>query len=588
MIYQMLVRLFGNTCRTNKPWGTIEENGIGRFVDITDTALQAIRDLGVTHVWYTGILHHALIRDYSAFGIPNDDPSIVKGRAGSPYAVKDYYNVNPDLCIDPGNGIAEFLKLIDRTHQVGMKVIMDIIPNHVSRAYHGIHNPPGVVDFGATDDRSVSYRKDNNFYYIPGEPFQIPEWKNGYQPLGGNPAYTDYQAFQECPAKWTGNGSRSSRPDMNDWYETVKINFGLTPEGTKDYDALPESYRNRSYRDHFDFWKTKDVPDSWKKFNQIVTYWLDFGIDGFRFDMAEMIPVEFWSYLNSTIKSINPDCILIAEVYNPSLYRDYIQMGKMDYLYDKVDFYDGLKHIMKGYGWSDHLIVVQNQLADIEQHMLHFLENHDEQRLASPDFLGNPKIAKPGLVVSATISTAPLMIYFGQEVGEPGAEHAGFGRPSRTTIFDYIGVPHHQRWMNDGKFDGGGLSEEEDQLRQYYSKVLNFAEASAALQGDYQEIHFYNKDNTEQYDHRVLSYVRWSDDEIVIIAVNFDSEKQYEFDLKIPHALILGWNLSANQYSLREVLSNQDGFILCIDKGLGVIDMKLKPLESVILHLERP
>jgi glycosidase len=585
VIYHVFTRLFGNTNTNNKPWGTIEENGVGKFADFTKKALSEIRDLGITHIWYTGIPHHAVINDYTEFGISNDDPTVVKGRAGSPYAVKDYYNVNPDLAIDPANRLKEFKSLIERTHKAGMKVIIDIVPNHVARRYEGKTNPKGVSDFGYGDDTSVEYEKDNNFYYIPGTKFQTPEWRNGYSPLGGDMPNLPDSNLIEVPAKWTGNGSRSPQPDMNDWYETVRINYGVRPDGGLDFDMLPNDYGEKDYKEHFDYWKKKVVPSSWRKFRDVALYWLNMGVDGFRYDMAEMVPVEFWSFMNSSIKMKNPEAFIMAEVYNPDLYRTYIHKGKMDYLYDKVDFYDGLKHIMKGYGWSDHLAVVQNGLRDIEHHMLHFLENHDEQRIASPEFVGNAEIGKPAMVVSATISTSPTMIYFGQEVGEPAAENAGFGSPSRTSIFDYVGVPHHQRWVNNKKFDGGQLKPKESSLRDFYKRLLNFTSTSEALMGDYREIHFYNKEITENYNHRVLSYVRWTDHQKLLIVTNFDSNDHFTFDLKLPIDLMKQWQLTSGNYVLTDVLYGKSNS-LKIHNGEGHVAINLNPLESFIFELK--
>ncbi len=539
----------------------------------------------MTHVWYTGVPHHALINDYTDYGISNDDPDVVKGRAGSPYAVKDYYNVNPDLAVDPANRLEEFKALIQRTHEAGMKVIIDIVPNHVARNYEGLTNPDGVSDFGANDDITKEYDVNNNFYYIPGEAFRVPVWQNGYEPLGGEEHVLANGIFEENPAKWTGNGSRLAQPHFNDWYETVKVNYGVRPDGTKDFPELPQGFGAEDHKSHFDFWKDKTLPNSWNKFRDITLYWLELGVDGFRFDMAEMVPVEFWSYLNSSIKMKNPDAFLLAEVYNPSLYRDYIHKGKMDYLYDKVELYDSIKHIMKGYGWTDHIPVVQKGMADIEHHMLHFLENHDEQRIASPDFAGDAELAKPAMVVSATLSTSPTMIYFGQEVGEPGAEDAGFGKPTRTSIFDYIGVPHHQRWVNNKKFDGGQLTEKEKELRDFYKRLLNFTIGSNALMGAYQEIHFYNKDHTEGYDHRILSYVRWSEDEKLVVVSNFDSEKSYELQLRIPEEIIGKWGLTEKEYGLREQLYGKvDGKLSLVDRE-GRIPIQLEPLESKIFRI---
>ncbi|MBT8259022.1 MAG: alpha-amylase, partial [Bacteroidia bacterium] len=380
VIYQVFTRLFGNTNDTNKPWGTKDENGVGKFNDFTDKALREIKDLGVTYVWYTGVPHHDVITDYTEYGISNDDPDVVKGRAGSPYAVKDYYNVNPDLAVDPAKRLEEFESLIKRTHEAGLKLLIDIVPNHVARNYKSLSKPEGYSDFGENDDTSAEYKRDNNFYYIPGESFKVPQWENGYQPLGGEAHPLLDGMFDENPAKWTGNGSRSAQPNMHDWYETVKINYGVRPDGRYDFAILPDEYAEMDYKAHFEFWKIRDVPDSWIKFRDIALYWIDKGVDGFRYDMSEMVPVEFWSYMNSAIKMKKEDAFLLAEIYNPSVYRDYIRKGKMDYLYDKVQLYDTIKHVMQGHGKTDNIPPIQEELKDIEHHMLHFLENHDEQR----------------------------------------------------------------------------------------------------------------------------------------------------------------------------------------------------------------
>ncbi|MEJ2162268.1 MAG: alpha-amylase family glycosyl hydrolase, partial [Robiginitalea sp.] len=353
VVYQVFTRLFGNTNATNKPWGTLEENGVGKFADFTPKALTEIRELGITHIWYTGVPHHALVADYTAYGIGQDDPDVIKGRAGSPYAVKDYYNVNPDLALDPAKRLEEFRALVERSHEAGLKVLIDIVPNHVARSYEGASTPGSAEPFGSGDNTSVTYAKNNDFYYIPGEAFRVPDWRDGYEPLGGQEHPMADHLFAENPAKWTGNGSRLPQPDMNDWYETVKLNYGVRPDGTHDFDSIPERFAGLDYQAHYEFWKERTVPRTWSKFRDIVHFWLDMGVDGFRYDMAEMVPVEFWSYLNSHIKMKNPEAFLLAEVYDPNLYRAYIQLGKMDYLYDKVELYDSLKHIMKGYGWTD-------------------------------------------------------------------------------------------------------------------------------------------------------------------------------------------------------------------------------------------
>lgn len=586
VVYQVFTRLFGNTNTTNKPWGTIEENGVGKFNDFTPKALKEIKDLGVSHIWYTGVPHHGVIRDYTEFGISNDDPDVVKGRAGSPYAVKDYYNVNPDLAVNVAHRLEEFKALIKRSHEAGLKVIIDIVPNHVARNYKSNSKSIGVKDFGEDDDLSVVYNVNNNFYYNPNEAFKVPVWKNDYAPLGNEKHSLSDGEFPELPAKWTGNGSRLSQPDMNDWYETVKVNYGISPEGKKDFDELPEGFENEYYTAHYEFWNVKQVPNSWVKFRDIALFWLDFGVDGFRYDMAEMVPVEFWSFMNASIKMKNPEAFLLAEVYNPSLYRDYIKKGKMDYLYDKVQLYDTIKSVMQGHGKTDYIPQILDDLKDIEHHMLHFLENHDEQRIASPGFAGNAEKGKPAMVVSTTSTSAPTMIYFGQEVGEDGSENAGFGTPTRTSIFDYIGVPAHQRWVNEMQFDGGQLTDQEKDLRDFYKRLLNFTINSNALTENYQDIHGFNREHSEGYNDKVLSFVRWSADEKLVVISNFDDSNTYQFELQIPKDVISKWQLSDGDYNVSDQLYNQFNSNLKIENGIGKIQISIHALESFILKIQ--
>jgi len=586
VIYHVFTRLFGNKNTTNKPWGTKEENGVGKFNDFTDLALQEIRKLGVTHMWYTGVLHHGVIGDFPEIGLTSDHPDVIKGRAGSPYAIRDYYQVNPDLAVDVTRRLEEFEDLIERTHQHGMKVIIDIVPNHVSRYYEGRNNPAGVRDFGADDDVTVDYKKDNNFYYIPGQTFCLPDPKNGYCALGGEAHPFVGKKFEEFPAKWTGNGSRLAQPDFDDWYETVKINYGISPDGEKNFDELPSGSEFLECRSHFDFWQEKEVPDSWKKFKDITRFWLDKGVDGFRYDMAEMVPVEFWSYLNCHIKTTEPDAFLMAEVYNPSLYRDYIHKRKMDYLDDKVGLYDTLKQSIQGHGSTDQLLLVLEFSKDIEHHMLHFLENHDEVRIASPEFAGNPWKAMPAMVLSATVSTSPTMVYFGQEVGEPAAEKAGFGNPNRTSIFDYIGVPQHQKWMNGGRFDGGQLSENEKALRNYYSEVLNFTLNAPALTGNYQEIHNFNRLQNPAYSDKFFAFVRWDETQKLIIVCNFSDDQGLQTVLKLSPEILEVWGLPPGDREIREVMFGKKKTMLRVTEAGAEIDLDFGPLESAVFEIQ--
>ncbi|WP_135383609.1 alpha-amylase family protein [Vibrio tasmaniensis] len=574
-IYQVFTRLFGNQNTQNTPWGTIEQNGVGKFSDFTNKALTEIRELGITHIWYTGVPHHAVINDYKHIGISDDHPSIVKGRAGSPYAVKDYYSVNPDLADNPAQRLQEFESLIKRSHDNGLKVIIDIVPNHIARNYQGLNNPEGVRDFGDQDDTTVEYHRNNNFYYIPDSTFELPEIEPAFIPLGGEQHPNLASPFLESPAKWTGNGSRLSKPNFDDWYETVKINYAVRPDGSKDFPELPDDYAMRDHLAHYHFWQHVDVPDSWVKFRDIALYWLEKGVDGFRYDMAEMVPVEFWSYLNSSIKVKNQDAFLMAEVYQPDLYRDYIRMGKMDYLYDKVDLYDGLKAIMQGKASTAIIPEIQHQMMDIEHHMMHFLDNHDEQRVASPEFVGNPHIAKPAMLVSALLSSSPTMIYFGQEVGEPGAENAGFGQPSRTSIFDYIGVPQHQKWMNGGKFDGGQLNDDEKQLRLFYQQVMTFSLNHSSMTGAYQDLH-----QSNQLSDSVYAFLRFDNQELVIAAANFSQSKTDHIQLKVTAEVIQKLGIADGSYTLKEHIEGVQQQTLYVENGVGYFSTELKTLAA--------
>lgn len=578
VVYQVFTRLFGNTNTTNKAWGTLEENGVGKFEDFTPQALAAIKALGTSHIWYTGVPHHALVTDYTEYGISQDDPDVIKGRAGSPYAVKDYYNVNPDLATDPARRLEEFEALIKRTHEAGMKVIIDIVPNHVARDYRSLSAPEGVADFGENDDTSVEYAKNNNFYYVVGEGFKVPTSEN-YKVLGGEPHPLSDQKFDEFPAKWTGNGARAAKPDINDWYETVKVNYGVRPDGTYDFPLLPANYANQGIEQHAQFWQDKVLPDSWYKFRDIAHYWLDKGVDGFRYDMAEMVPVEFWSFLNSSIKQKNPDAFLLAEVYQPDKYRDYIHKGKMDYLYDKVGFYDTLKQIMQGKGRVSELVAIHSEVSDIAPHMLHFLENHDEQRIASPGFAGSAEKGKPALAVSALISASPTLLYFGQDVGEDGSEETGFGDPTRTSIFDYVGVPAHQRFMNNGKFDGGGSTKDELALREFYEDVMAIVSSNSAIKGDFVNLHDLNLGTQgSAYSEQQFAFARINEQKGFVVVANFEESEVDNITLSLPKTLI---SKSAPSQVLTALLSHED--VVISDSGEHfTAELTLKGLETKV------
>lgn len=545
IIYQTLVRLFGNNKLNNKPCGTLEENGCGKMADFTAKALTELKQLGITHVWYTGILEHATQTNYTRWGIRPDHPAIVKGKAGSPYAVKDYYDVDPDIATSIPDRMKEFENLVKRTHRAGLKVIIDFIPNHVSRQYASDNLPKGTTDLGQDDDITQAFSPSNNFYYIPGQRLEggIDLHRGAVEP------------YVEYPAKATGNDRFDAWPGMNDWYETVKLNYGV-------------DYLN-GHACHFD-----PLPDTWMKMRDILFFWAAKGIDGFRCDMAEMVPVEFWRWAIAEVKARYPELIFIAEVYQPAQYRDYLHRGGFDYLYDKVGLYDTLRAITTGNESATSITRCWQSLSGIETRMLNFLENHDEQRIASDFFAGNGARAIPAMVVAACMNTCPVMIYFGQELGERGMDSEGFsGRDGRTTIFDYWCVDTLRRWRDGGRFDECHLNEDERQLRRFYVRLLGLCNSEKALrEGAFFDLTYANLAGWTFNEHRQFAFLRKQDNELIFVVVNFDdlparacvNLPKHAFDyLNIP---------SGADYEARELLTgNIEHLPLLPDQGTPVL-----------------
>ncbi|WP_225986568.1 alpha-amylase family protein [Rufibacter sp. LB8] len=531
-----MTRLFGNRKSVNKTYGTAQENGVGKFNDISQKALQEIKKLGVTHVWYTGVLEHATMTDFTPFGIPVDDADVVKGRAGSPYAIKDYYDVAPDLAVNVKQRMAEFEALVARTHSNGLKVLIDFVPNHVARHYHSDAKPAGVQDFGDKDDVTAGFKPNNNFYYLPGQALQVPA---SYNPLGA--AFKGPQEdnkFAENPAKVSGNDVFSATPSENDWFETVKLNYGVDLQNNRTQHFTP-------------------TPDTWLKMRDILQFWAGKGVDGFRCDMAEMVPVEFWAWVIPQVKARHPGITFIAEIYNPKEYRNYIKTGGFDYLYDKVGLYDGLRRLMenKGQGKTQDITKVWREESNgISSHMLRFLENHDEHRIASPEFAGTPWAAVPAMTVSATLGSGPVMLYFGQEVGEPGRGLEGFqGEDGRTTIFDYWGVPAHQAWMNNGQFDGGKLTEDQQKLRAFYAKLLQVSTTREAIRkGKFYAL----TANPGSAPAGTYAYVRHTSTERLLVLVNFNrTATNFSLALSAEALAALGLTLNST-LTLQDLLTD--------------------------------
>jgi len=510
VIYQLLPRYFGNTNATNKLYGSKEENGVGKFNDITPKALQELKKLGINYVWYTGVVEHATMTDYSAYGIKQDDPDIVKGKAGSPYAIKDYYDVDPDLAVDVKNRMEEYQNLINRTHAEGLKMIMDFIPNHVARTYQSDLKPAGVIDFGAQDDKTKAYSPQNDYYYIPEKNFVVPAGTEAGGAQFNHPLKDG--KFDENPAKVTGNNVFSEKPSIDDWYETMKLNYGYDLQNGKNY--------------------LDPVPPVWTKMRDILVFWAKKGVDGFRCDVAEFVPVEFWHWVIPEVRKINPNMVFIAEAYDPSKYATYVSYGGFNYMYDKVGLYDALKPLIKNEANATVATmrkVIQSQEGGLSNHMLRFLENHDEERIASKGFAQKPEYAKAAMVLTATLGSGPVMIYSGQEVGEQGAGIEGFGGDdNRSTIFDYWGQPQHQQWLNGGKFDGGGLTAAQKSLRTFYQQLLTLVQSNKAIQsGTFTDVSAeLGLGNT------AMAFIRSTDTERVLVLANFSRANRVNISAK--------------------------------------------------------
>lgn len=511
VVYQMMFHLWGNKQTELVRNGSYQTNGVTKFKDVSDVALKALKNKGITHVYATGLLEHATMESFPAYGSPIDHPSVVKGRAGSPFAIKDYYDVNPFLADDPAKRMDEFKLMLKRFHAQGLKLVIDFVPNHLARQYSSDQKPKGVIDFGVNDNKQVAFDVNNNFYYLPGTQFTVPE--------GVHPPVPVNIPYIEIPAKVSGNNVFSPQPSINDWFETVKLNYGI-------------DYQNGN-QTHFD-----PIPNTWIKMHEVLSYWTDLGVDGFRCDMAEMVPVEFWTYAIGKIKKQNPKIIFIAEIYQPDRYRDYIFKGGFDYLYDKVGLYDGVRRLMQQKPeatCADITRVWQHESGDFANHMLRFLENHDEHRLNTPAFAAhNFWSTIPGMVITAGLHDGPLMIYMGQEFGEKANEIEGYNEADdRSSMFDFWRVETHQRWMNGGKFDGGALTAEEKQIDAFYQDLFKrVANSEAISKGDFFDLQYAQSANYPA--NKVYSFLRYTKNERLLIICNFDAQRAQTIDVIIP------------------------------------------------------
>jgi glycosidase len=494
LIYQVFTRLYGNRNLTRKENGTLAENGCGKMNDITPKVLKELAQTGYSHVWYTGIIRHATQTDYTAYGIPRQHPAVVKGKAGSPYAITDYYDVDPDLAVDVKQRMQEFEQLVERTHEAGMKVIIDFVPNHVARQYKSICKPRGVKDLGEMDQTLHGFDPQNNFYYCPGERFApYFDLYNG-----------ETEPYLEEPAKATGNDHFDNAPGRNDWYETVKLNYGV------DY------YAGRI--GHFD-----PIPDTWQKMTNILLFWAKKGVDAFRCDMAEMVPAEFWAYATKAVRKKFKHIVFMGEVYNPFEYRHYLESG-FDWLYDKVGMYDTMRSVVCRMESASAITQAWQQTDDIRDHMVYFLENHDEQRIGSDFFAARPVKGVPAMIASVLMYKNPFMLYAGEEYGERGMDREGFsGNDGRTTIFDYWSIDTLCRAASKK------LTEEEEKIFSIHQKTLQLARKEKAVaEGLSFDLMYVNQHLQRQY-----AFLRKAEGELLLVVVNFEDQEAV-IDVTVP------------------------------------------------------
>jgi len=537
LIYQIFTRLYGNQQTANIPSGTLAQNGAAKMNDITAAQLKRIRAFGFTHVWFTGLLEHATQTDYSAYGIRPDHPAVVKGKAGSPYAIKDYFDIDPDLATRVPDRMKEFEALVGRTHKAELKFILDFVPNHVARQYASDALPAGVSDLGAEDDPTKAFSVENNFYYLPTQTLHTDF----------DTAHTAASPYHEYPAKVTGNDRFDASPGRNDWYETVKLNYGV---------------------DYMDGRKTHfvPIPSTWHKMTTILLFWASKGVDAFRCDMAEMVPAEFWAYATAQVRARYPEVQFIAEVYNPAAYRRYIASG-FDYLYDKVGLYDTLRAITCNRASASCITGCWQAVDDVRQHMLNFLENHDEQRIASAYFAGDARKALPALVVSAMMGTNPFMVYAGQELGEAGMDAEGFsGSDGRTTIFDYWSVGTLRK-LTAKKNCEQLMTADELSLYHYYQKVITLCREEPALNaGTFYDLQYANYGRDCGYNcDRQYAFLRKADTgQTLLIVANFDN-----------HPVHVGVRIPQHAF---DFLHLRSGLRLAVDKLSGETQtVELKP-----------
>ncbi|TRU48492.1 MAG: alpha-amylase [Microcystis aeruginosa Ma_QC_Ca_00000000_S207] len=547
IIYQLVVRYFGNINVTNQKNGSLTTNGCGKFTDISTVALQSLHQLGVTHVWLTGCLCQATLTDYSSQGMPADDPDVVKGIAGSFYSIRDYFDVCPDYTVDPADRMTEFEELIARIHAAGLKCLIDFVPNHVARGYESVVRPD--LNFGDGDDTSAFFKRDNHFFYLvepPGQKLRLSKpshWNPSGVAFDGEFAREDGDLGQ--PPKATGNNGFGVTLGDNDWYDTIKLNYGFNfVDGSCQFSPRPRT---------------------WELMNKVIAYWQAKGVDGFRCDFAHYVPDEFWTWLISEARQRDPVSFFIAEAYPDKNSKDpvkdmqeFINAG-FDAVYHDAA-YDTLKQIYRVKVSQDDYDREMRSPPVARQHLVEYLENHDERRIASPivssdgpdgSGFGSAEAGYQLAPLQFLYSRGPVLLLNGQEVGEPGAGEEGYNTDDgRTTFFDYWTMPEFVGWVNGHAYDGGGLSDAQKNLRKFYSALLGLCQ-DTSVQGDgYWGLKYFNRpDKFPDCPSDLYSFARFENNSgrVLIVVANFRTNSNgLDGCIRIPPELASEARLNGN------------------------------------------
>jgi glycosidase len=588
-IYQLTVRLFSNTNTTNQKNGDRTTNGVGKFEEIDDTALAELRSMGFSHIWLHGALQQATNTD-NGMGEPADDPDAVKGLAGNYYAIRDYYDVCPDYASSPDKRMAEFEALVDRIHANGMKVVLDFVPNHIARVYRT--NVQGKTDFGLGEPKTAFFTPTTSLFYLVEPPDQVltlptPDW---WTPPGTPDGTLDSENGDDSPVgdvpRATGNNVNTPTPAITDWYDTLKLSYGynfidMTGEGSSDH-------------------------PTWKKMDDILKHWQQKGVDGFRVDSAHYIPMSYWTWQIEQARNRDPDALFIAEAIEgpeavPGFSFAELLTSGFDAVYD-TKAYDIVKRVLCCSGNANDLTTHLSNTEAIRDQLVRYAEHHDERRIASPKVTGlNPTASgfgsavagRPAATLLYLLTRGPVVVYNGQEVGEPGAGDEGYGRDDgRTTLFDYWSMPELRKWVNGNNYDGGDLSQNQTALRAYYRSLLEIATLPAIAEGELLSLQEANKAGSTycSLGRWCYTFLRYTEDgsHVLMVLANLNPENTYKAFVIVPQQALDTVGLDgATTITMRDRLDPDTIITADVAKLTSSgVQIELKPSQARVLELK--